>query len=68
MDGMFVPNISFGFPVMEAVASVCTKPLDVHYMIEQPELIPTPILVDTELILRESTFPGMTGSIAASSP
>ena len=37
MDGMFVPNISFGFPVMEAVASVCTKPLDVHYMIEQPE-------------------------------
>lgn len=37
MDGMFVPNISFGFPVMEAVASMCTKPLDVHYMIEQPE-------------------------------
>lgn len=37
MDGMFVPNISFGFHVMEAVASVCTKPLDVHYMIEQPE-------------------------------
>lgn len=37
-------------------------------MIEQPELIPKPILVDTELILRESTFPGMTGSIAASSP
>ena len=37
-------------------------------MIEQPELNPKPILVDTELILRESTFPGMTGSIAASSP
>lgn len=37
MDGMFVPNISFGFPVLEAVASVCRKPLDVHYMIEQPE-------------------------------
>lgn len=37
MDGMFVPNISFGFPVMEAVAEVCRKPLDVHFMIERPE-------------------------------
>ena len=37
MDGVFVPNISFGFPVMEAVASLCKKPLDVHYMIERPE-------------------------------
>ena len=37
MDGSFVPNISFGFPVLEAVASVCKKPLDVHYMIEKPE-------------------------------
>ncbi|MCI5709968.1 MAG: ribulose-phosphate 3-epimerase [Prevotella sp.] len=37
MDGNFVPNISFGFPVMEAVAKVCRKPLDVHYMIERPE-------------------------------
>ena len=37
MDGYFVPNISFGFPVLEAVASVCKKPLDVHYMIERPE-------------------------------
>lgn len=37
MDGMFVPNISFGFPVIEAVAKVCKKPLDVHFMIEQPE-------------------------------
>lgn len=37
MDGMFVPNISFGFPVLEAVAKVCKKPLDVHYMIMQPE-------------------------------
>lgn len=37
MDGVFVPNISFGFPVLEAVASVCTKPLDVHYMIVKPE-------------------------------
>ncbi len=37
MDGMFVPNISFGFPVIEAVAGICKKPLDVHYMIEQPE-------------------------------
>ena len=37
MDGMFVPNISFGFPVIEAVAKLCKKPLDVHYMIEKPE-------------------------------
>ena len=37
MDGMFVPNISFGFPVLEAVASKCKKPLDVHYMIVHPE-------------------------------
>jgi len=37
MDGMFVPNISFGFPVLEAVAKACCKPLDVHYMIERPE-------------------------------
>ena len=37
MDGSFVPNISFGFPVLEAVAKACQKPLDVHYMIEHPE-------------------------------
>lgn len=37
MDGSFVPNISFGFPVLEAVARKCTKKLDVHYMIEKPE-------------------------------
>ena len=37
MDGMFVPNISFGFPVLEAVAKICKKPLDVHYMIMNPE-------------------------------
>jgi ribulose-phosphate 3-epimerase len=37
MDGVFVPNISFGFPVLEAVAKKCKKKLDVHYMIVQPE-------------------------------
>lgn len=37
MDGSFVPNISFGFPVIDAVAKACTKPLDVHFMIEHPE-------------------------------
>ena len=36
MDGVFVPNISFGFPVLEAVAKLCQKPLDVHLMIEDP--------------------------------
>lgn len=37
MDGVFVPNISFGFPVLEYVAKLCNKPLDVHLMIVQPE-------------------------------
>ena len=37
MDGVFVPNISFGFPVMRAMARVARKPLDVHLMIVQPE-------------------------------
>ena len=37
MDGSFVPNISFGFPVVEAVASLAEKPMDVHLMIVHPE-------------------------------
>lgn len=37
MDGHFVPNLSFGVPVMAAVAKVTDKPLDVHLMIEDPE-------------------------------
>jgi ribulose-phosphate 3-epimerase len=37
MDGVFVPNISFGFPVMQAMAQHAQKPLDVHLMIVQPE-------------------------------
>lgn len=37
MDGHFVPNLSFGVPVMAAVAKVTDKPLDVHLMIENPE-------------------------------
>lgn len=37
MDGVFVPNISFGFPVMEAIKRHAKKPLDVHLMITQPE-------------------------------
>ena len=36
MDGVFVPNISFGFPVLKAVSAYCTKFIDVHLMIEQP--------------------------------
>lgn len=36
MDGRFVPNISFGFPIIEAVSRKATKPLDVHLMIEEP--------------------------------
>lgn len=37
MDGVFVPNISFGFPVMKSVAKISTKPLDVHLMIVDPD-------------------------------
>lgn len=37
MDGVFVPNISFGFPVLNAVSKICRKPLDVHFMITAPE-------------------------------
>jgi len=37
MDGLFVPNISFGMPVIQAVKKIARKPLDVHLMIVQPE-------------------------------
>ncbi len=37
MDGMFVPNISFGFPVVEAISKMARKPLEAHLMIEQPD-------------------------------
>ena len=37
MDGVFVPNISFGFPVIDAVGKICRKPLDVHLMIVEPQ-------------------------------
>lgn len=37
MDGVFVPNISFGMPIIKAVKKLATKPLDVHLMIIQPE-------------------------------
>ena len=37
MDGVFVPNISFGFPVLYAIKKTCRKPMDVHLMIVNPE-------------------------------
>ena len=37
MDGVFVPNISFGFPVLDAIKDKCQKPLDVHLMIVEPD-------------------------------
>lgn len=37
MDGVFVPNISFGFPVLKYVSRLCLKPLDVHLMIVEPD-------------------------------
>ena len=36
MDGVFVPNISYGFPVLNAIASLAERPLDVHLMISEP--------------------------------
>jgi ribulose-phosphate 3-epimerase len=39
MDGIFVPNISFGIPVCEAIKRHAKKPLDVHLMIERPEFL-----------------------------
>lgn len=37
MDGVFVPNISYGFPLVEAIAKIAMKPLDTHLMIVEPE-------------------------------
>ena len=37
MDGRFVPNISFGIPVVKAISQLAEKPLDVHLMIVEPE-------------------------------
>lgn len=37
MDGTFVPNISYGFPIVEAISKIATKPLDAHLMIVHPE-------------------------------
>lgn len=37
MDGVFVPNISFGFPVLKNLKNICDKPLDVHLMIVEPQ-------------------------------
>jgi ribulose-phosphate 3-epimerase len=37
MDGLFVPNLSFGFPVLKSIQQIATKPLDVHLMIVDPD-------------------------------
>lgn len=37
MDGVFVPNISFGFPILDAIKPICRKPMDVHLMIVEPQ-------------------------------
>lgn len=37
MDGVFVPNISFGFSVLDSLGKICTKPMDVHLMIVEPD-------------------------------
>lgn len=43
MDGVFVPNISFGFPVIKYVKELCRKPLDVHLMIVEPQKFVTQV-------------------------
>ncbi|MFA5325080.1 MAG: ribulose-phosphate 3-epimerase [Bacteroidales bacterium] len=45
MDGVFVPNISYGFPVVRAIASLAKKPLDVHLMIVNPDIY-IPVLAE----------------------
>lgn len=51
MDGVFVPNISFGFPVLKHVARLACKPLDVHMMIVEPEkFIPEVKAVGAEIM------------------
>ena len=51
MDGVFVPNISFGFPVLKHVARLTKKPLDVHLMIVQPEkFIPEAKALGTQMM------------------
>ena len=37
MDGLFVPNISFGMPIVETISRLASKPLDVHLMIMEPD-------------------------------
>ena len=37
MDGVFVPNISFGFPILQSIKDKCEKPMDVHLMIVEPD-------------------------------
>ena len=54
MDGVFVPNISIGFPLVKQVAEISKKPLDVHLMIVQPEKF-IKELKDTGVTLNPST-------------
>ena len=73
MDGVFVPNISFGFPILEAIRPIIEKPLDVHLMIVEPmkaavTLNPhTPVellgdvLADLDMVLLMSVNPGFGG-------
>lgn len=51
MDGHFVPNLSFGLPVMRAVAAVTDKPLDVHLMIDNPERWAPDYAADAECVI-----------------
>ena len=75
MDGTFVPNISFGFPVLDAVGKACKKPMDVHFMKihetgmkagvalnpSTPVSVLEDIINDVDLVLLMSVNPGFGG-------
>ena len=68
MDGVFVPNISFGFPVLKFIRQATTKPLDVHLMIVEPERYVkrfaeagSDMLPSLDLVLVMSVEPGFGG-------
>jgi len=61
MDGLFVPNISFGFPIIKHVKKIAEKPLDVHLMIMDPDRYLTRFReagADILTVQYEATYPG----------
>jgi ribulose-phosphate 3-epimerase len=61
MDGIFVPNISFGMPIIAAINRIATKTLDVHLMVEKPERFIKDFIADIDLVCIMSVNPGFGG-------